>query len=344
MSEQSAAPDKRVRIRHRLSFTLVAALLLLVVVLLPFAVDSLVENVAQPDVNRVYPITPADTPFGYTYSRLRVRLVTLDEWSGQLTLQVSGVHVCQNACLRDYKFLFVSVPLGDSEHDGLLPPAQSVSYPPNAMETTQLISLPVYGDSLRFPFDTYRLRLGVVMEKSFPDGSATVLSPDDAYGHVFLSIAPHVARTTLQSPISEEPVGLRPYRTPFQYVYVTDLVLQRPLYLRVLAVLLVLLAAAAGSYAVLMRPLHELVINAGALVLGVWGIRAILLGTAVPGLTAVDLALAVIILFLLTSLTVRAFRFLQELNAIRLSLRRPERTPSDTRVESASADEAPTAH
>src|SRR5207253_10609574 len=84
----------------------------------------------------------------------------------------------------------------------------------------------------------------------------------------------------------------------------------RPLYLQALAVLLVLLVTAAAAYAVFLRPLDEIVINSGALVLGVWGIRAILLGTNVPGFTAVDLALSVVILFLLVAITVRALLYL----------------------------------
>jgi hypothetical protein len=57
-----------------------------------------------------------------------------------------------------------------------------------------------------------------------------------------------------------------------------------------------------------MRPLHDLVISSGALVLGVWGIRALLTpGTAYR--TIVDLALSAIILFLLGAITVRALQF-----------------------------------
>jgi len=73
----------------------------------------------------------------------------------------------------------------------------------------------------------------------------------------------------------------------------------------------VLLVAAAAAYAVFLRPLDQLVINAGALILGVWGIRAVLLGTTLPGLTAVDLALWSVILFLLLAITVRTLWLLE---------------------------------
>jgi hypothetical protein len=80
----------------------------------------------------------------------------------------------------------------------------------------------------------------------------------------------------------------------------------RPRYLRVLAVLLVLLIASAAAYSVFMRPLADLVVNSGALVLGVWGVRSILTPGNLYYLTAVDLSLSMIILFLLGGLTVKA--------------------------------------
>jgi hypothetical protein len=55
----------------------------------------------------------------------------------------------------------------------------------------------------------------------------------------------------------------------------------------------------------LLRPLSELIITAGALVLGVWDIRALLLGTEFTFMTGGDLALMGVILFLLTVLTLR---------------------------------------
>src|SRR5207253_11279785 len=78
---------------------------------------------------------------------------------------------------------------------------------------------------------------------------------------------------------------------------------------------LVLLVSAAAAYAVFMRPLDQLVLNSGALILGVWGVRSILLGSSVPGITAVDLALSVVILFLLVAITWRSEEHTSELQS-----------------------------
>ena len=102
------------------------------------------------------------------------------------------------------------------------------------------------------------------------------------------------------------PIDVQDPTDPYELLGVEVLHFSRPLHERVLAVLLV---AAAAAYAVFMRPLHDLVINSGGLVLGVWGIRALLSpGTATR--TLVDLSLSIVILFLLSAITFRALQFL----------------------------------
>jgi len=76
--------------------------------------------------------------------------------------------------------------------------------------------------------------------------------------------------------------------------------------------MLVLLMASAAAYSVFLRPLHDLVLNSGALVLGVWGIRSILTPQNLFYLTAVDLALSTVIIFTLGAITVRALFYIHD--------------------------------
>ena len=87
--------------------------------------------------------------------------------------------------------------------------------------------------------------------------------------------------------------------------------------------MLVILIAAAAAYSVFLRPLHDLVVNAGALVLGVWGIRSILVPSSINYITAVDLALSMVIIFVLGALTIRALVFVHDQGNLRLLGRRP---------------------
>jgi hypothetical protein len=115
---------------------------------------------------------------------------------------------------------------------------------------------------------------------------------------------------------------------PFEYALAFEVMFERPPYVRVLAVMLVILIAAAAAYSVFLRPLQDLVVNAGALVLGVWAIRGILTPGNLYYLTAVDLALSLVIIFVLGALTIRALIFVHGEAQLSLFTRRP-RPPGD---------------
>jgi hypothetical protein len=77
----------------------------------------------------------------------------------------------------------------------------------------------------------------------------------------------------------------------------------------VLAAMLLILIAAVATYSVFWRSLDDLVVNSGARVLSMWGIRAILTPASIGYVTGVDLALSTVIIFTLGALCVRALLF-----------------------------------
>ena len=74
----------------------------------------------------------------------------------------------------------------------------------------------------------------------------------------------------------------------------------------VLTLVLVVLITVSGLLALFTRTIHELVLGVGGLILGIWGVRSILVPQPVPTITAIDLALSTVILLLLLGLAVRA--------------------------------------
>src|SRR5262249_12361076 len=72
-----------------------------------------------------------------------------------------------------------------------------------------------------------------------------------------------------------------------------------------LTVVLILLIAAAAAYAVFLRSLHDLILSVGGLVIGVWGIRAILVPSSIGGRPGRAGGLALVIMFLLGALSIR---------------------------------------
>jgi hypothetical protein len=287
---------------------LIATLLLFISVLIPFTLASVVDELAGPPEGRLYYVPGPDVHAETNHTRLHVAVAALDDFQQLATLRVSGHHLCEGRCDWSDRVLFFAITPSEQAPEGL-PPSASVTLPADVVAVTDSFQLPARGHPTRYPFDSYELWLGVVLQRVLADGTVETLSPEQAQGHLFLSFQEQVPRQTMDPPRSVEPASVRPPNAPFGFLYVDVLRLVRPLWLRILAVMLVLLVAAAASYAVFMRPLHELVMNAGALVLGVWGIRQILTNSSYAGLTAVDLSLSVVILFLLSAITVRALGF-----------------------------------
>jgi hypothetical protein len=73
--------------------------------------------------------------------------------------------------------------------------------------------------------------------------------------------------------------------------------------------LLVLLISASAIFALGLRTLHELVLGIGGIILGIWGVRSVVVQTELPDVTLIDLILAFVMLVLLLALSVRAARY-----------------------------------
>lgn len=325
---------------HTGGFLLVALLLAAVLALLAIAVPSIVEEF-QHDLP-VYTLT--HSPRGGldpNHARLHLDVVSLDEWAGTLTLRVSGTHVCQTACGWSDRLTFVATQQSQPGMEGL-PPSVTLLLPATAKVVTETVTLPIEGAPLDYPFDRYHLALGLLFEQVFPDGTVQTLSPTEASRRLTLSLHNHVPGAIMDSPTILDPLAFTIPDSREHYAFAVHLDFQRPPYAEILAVLLVLLVAAAASYAVLLRPLAELVVNAGAMVLGVWGVRAILVGTTRPGTTGLDLALSLVILFLLGGVTVRMLHHLDRRSGLNLLQRQHLGGGGDqVREDSPAPDDSP---
>lgn len=66
---------------------------------------------------------------------------------------------------------------------------------------------------------------------------------------------------------------------------------------------------ASGIFARGQRSLHELVLGIGGIILGIWGVRSVVVQTPLPDVTLIDLILGFVILVLLLGLSIRAARY-----------------------------------
>ncbi len=301
MTEESLAPTaigpKPHRRWYRVALVATVSLILLVVALLPVAVHSMQEILGRTsdplyDMLTGKVITPdvADqSAVNATYVNLGV--VDLDEAKGLVTLAVSG----NRNCSADCPTLNLTLTALDNDADQRrgLPPSSTLTLTPADRRFSQSVQLPVRGQPSLYPFDQYQLWLGLGGEAIMADGTVQEIDPRLLQRrHAMVTLQNRVPDMMMPAPTNVDPSSVRSGSDPFHFLAVQAVTLNRPAYLKVLALALVLLIAVSAALALLTRGIDELALGFGGLVLGVWGVRSILMPQSIGTMTAIDLALS----------------------------------------------------
>lgn len=299
-------------VRHTVSYVLVGLLTLAVAASLPFALVSLIDDLQRGHERLSVRTTASETQDAAIHVNLDVASIDVDE--GNVTLRVTAALDCAPTC-PDRARLDLFSTTDDTE--SRLPVIEVLEFSADPATVSKVVNLPISGEAIRYPFDRWAVRFVAVPLRVLADGSKEEITPDDPRGQLRIQVENRIPRMRMAGQTFAQ---LRPEGAASIASLGVALEFERPLYLlylRIVTVLLVVLIGAASAYAVFLRPLSELVINAGALVLGVWGIRAVLLGTELTFMTGVDLALVTVILFFLTMLTTRTLWALEERSRVR---------------------------
>lgn len=314
-------PERRL-LRYRVAFFATALITLALVVTLPFSVKSVVDDILGSATGRVIPVTPRGSGRASTtgperlrdrepnYTKLHLAVIAIDEVQLTATIRVSGHHRCLD-CPWSHRVRLVSISADDAEADGL-PPSAAITLSAKDIAVSETVQLPLRGHPIHYPFDRYQMVLAVAYQRLYPDGRREQIPGDLGDDRLFVTFQELLPRNTMSGPLAADRHLVRATDDPFEYGHAFEVQFERPRYVRVLAVMLVVLIAGAAAYSVFLRPLPDLVINSGALVLGVWGIRGILTPSSISYMTAVDLALSLVIIFVLGALTVRALMFVHD--------------------------------
>ena len=274
--------DPRLRRRYRVAFVATAMLLVGIAVTLPFSLASVLDEILGLTTGKVLPLLrPERAALAPVHSRLHLAVTEIDEVHLVATLRLSGHRTCGARCPWRDRLLFVSAAAGRRRRRGpaslgdhhasrnhrgryrdLSAPAQRRADPVSVRRVPSDRGHGPAACSPGRPRREPRGRPDRAPSRAHAPGAAS--SPAD--------VAPdEVAPGTLQ--LSGAPVV---------YAAAYALAFERPRYLRVLAVLLVLSIAAAAAYSVFLRPLEDLVVSSGALVLGIWGVRAVIVPVESP--------------------------------------------------------------
>jgi hypothetical protein len=301
------------RRRYLAAFGITVAVVIIVLGLLPSALLSMTRELRGQAVDNVYDLfsgteVDVDQTFGPDTAFVNVTVTNLDESTRTATLTVSGHRICQAIC-PPTTGTFFSLGNDAAERRGL-PPSAEVTVPGEPGTYTFTIQLPIHGTPQLYPFDTYTLNLGLVVSVTLPNGREEVANtPDLARERVSLTLEDQVVRLNMNPPVPVDPVSVRSETDPVDFLVVDRLQWQRPLYLRIVTVLLVILISASAIFALGLRTLHELVLGIGGIILGIWGVRSVVVQTELPDVTLIDLILAFVMLVLLLALSVRAARY-----------------------------------
>ncbi|HLL50100.1 MAG TPA: hypothetical protein VK356_05475 [Thermomicrobiales bacterium] len=184
---------------------------------------------------------------------------------------------------------------------------------------SESVQLPARGNPNLYPFDDYQLWLGLQSTITLPDGAVQQITKADVDELSDLTLQSRVGDLDMNPPVPIDPRRVRAVTDPFGFLTVQRLDFERPAYQHVLAVLLVLLISISAAFALFMRTINELMHGIGGLILGIWGVRTVVVPSAPSRVNVVDLVLASVILVLLVALSIRiarhVYRMTQETNA-----------------------------
>ena len=302
------AADDRATLTQKFLFSIALLLSFVTIGSLPFALRSVLKDIRHPD-HEALEFTPKSIKPAGTYSRLDISIIGVDEVNHTASLRVSGFHSCAADCGTYVdKVVFYQVDHDDSQQDSM-PPSEAVTLPSSASEISAKITLPIRGSVLTYPFDKYELGLGVVIERVAADKSSRVLTAEETKGQLIMTLDEEIARLDLKQLRIVDPATVKPAKATFDYAYVALFNFERPVFLQIVVFMVVVLTVAVAIFTMLTRPFDQLVINAGAVILGIFGARSLVLQGFPADVTLIDTVFAMVVLYNLLVLTFRGMNF-----------------------------------
>lgn len=294
--------------RVALLFTII--LVVFVLIALPLAIGSMFGTLFGTTENAYYdlktgqPLT-VDEVEGSQQDRtyLNLGLADLDMDSLSLSLVASGHRQCRGEC-PELDLLLLSLDPSPVRR-GMAPSA--LLHIDTAIDVfTQEVELPIDGNPSLYPFDGYDIQLAIAGYSVNAAGTPTALTRANFDDNLEISVQDQITELVMLPPIGITLPQVVDNNDLLEALAGQRLELARPVYLQVLSVLLVLLIGISGLMALFTRSIGDLVLGIGGLIIGVWGIRSVMVPQPLPTLSVVDLSLSGVILLLLVGLAIRA--------------------------------------
>ena len=294
---------------YRLALVFTIILVVFVIVALPLAVGSMLGTLFVTGENTYYDLktglpTTIDAVEGNERDRtyLNLALTDLATDSSTVSLVVSGHRECSGTCPA-LDLLLLSIDPSPVRRG--MAPSAALRVEDAIDVFTQEIELPVDGNPSLYPFDDYTLRLAVAGASVNAAGTPTALTQANFADNLEISVQDQITELVMQPPIGFELPKVKDEDDLLEAIAGQRLALTRPVYLQILSILLVLLIGISGLLALFTRSINDLLLGIGGLILGVWGVRSVMVPQPLPTLSVVDISLSSVILLLLIGLAIR---------------------------------------
>ena len=193
------ADNKSNQVALRFFFLIAIGMFVVCTLMMPWMLRSILQEAQHSLDEKHLPFTPEGLVAESAFTKLHVDVVAIDEPNRLATLRVSGFHTCKEekkcAAYKE-RVIFFEVDEDDTRSE-TAPPSAIVEIPSSSEEISKRITLPIKGSFLTYPFDTYKLGIGVALQREFADKTVHELTPAETAGKLLMTIQEQVPRVEM---------------------------------------------------------------------------------------------------------------------------------------------------
>jgi len=297
---------------------------LIILFLLPMAVQSIVKDIRGLIPEQQF-LTKDLTDHGQHFTDIEISLKDVDEMTQVVTIEISGERSCVAPCgAFEDKITFYGINEQTKDQRSHSKNA-SIIIPDANVPISSEIKLPFTGRLFLYPFDKYTFGVGINIERTYTGQPAKRLTPKDVEDSFEVSFSESVARMELQSFGAVNGADFKPRNVAEPYLFSAIAKFERPMHLKIIVTMVVLMIVLVSVYTMATRPFNELIIDVGAIILGIFGARELVIKDFPSDTTVVDTLFGMIVLY---NLVVVVFRSI--FHFYKLSKRDPSEVPSSS--------------
>ena len=288
------------KIAYKTLFWIALSFFIFVMFFLPASIKSIIDNAKYPGREAFVISQPAK--FDKNYTILKLKLTSFDEANQKANFNVSGQHVCRTECgAYTQRVRFFAITLDDASSNDI-PTGYSLSFPNVTDEISQNFSLSMGGDIFFYPFDKYQLGLGITFDILAADKSELPITIEQANNRFQLHFAEESTKIAMSSFKKIAPQSIKPIDANFDYLFAFTSEYERPVYLKVVVSIVVLITALVSIYLAITQPFDKLVIGSASVTIGIFGSRSLLLANVPADVTLIDTLFLIIVTLNLVAL------------------------------------------